>query len=117
METEKANSMDMILLESLKDNKDQIKAAVTKQLIERITSQYRYDIPETIQKEVDTFIAEQVVPEVRAQLFANKEAIVNGATSIALGVAGEVAKAVQAKIAENLTSSYNVNKMMEALTR
>jgi hypothetical protein len=113
----KENNMDVVLLESLKDNKEQIKAAVTQQLIERITSQYRYDIPEAIQKEVDAFVLEEVLPEIRKQLIANKAAIVEGATAVALSIGSEVAKAVQAQIAKNMASSYNLNKVFEALIR
>jgi hypothetical protein len=114
---EKENNMDAVLLESLKENKDQIKAAVTKQLIERITAQYRYNIPESIQKEVDAFVLEEVLPEIRKQLALNKDAIVEGATAVALTVGSEVAKAVQAQIAKNMASSYNVQKVFEALIR
>jgi hypothetical protein len=113
----KQNNMDTILLESLKENKAQIKEAVTKQLIERITSQYRYDIPEAIQKEVDAFVLEQVMPEIRKQLLLNKDAIIEGATAVALGIGVEVAKAVQAQIVKNMASSYNMQKVMEALIR
>lgn len=114
---EKENNMDAVLLESLRDNKEQIKAAVTKQLIERITAQYRYDIPEAIQKEVDAFVLEEILPEIRKNLTLNKDAIVEGATAVALTVGTEVAKAIQAQIAKNMASSYNMNKVFEALIR
>lgn len=112
---EKENNMDAVLLESLKENKEQIKAAVTKQLIDRITAQYRYDIPESIQKEVDAFVLEDVLPEIRKQLALNKDAIVEGATAVALTVGSEIAKAVQSQIAKNLASSYKIDQVVKAL--
>lgn len=114
---EKENNMDAVLLEALRDNKEQIKVAVTKQLIERITAQYRYDIPEAVQKEVDAFVLEEILPEIRKQLVLNKDTIVEGATAVALTVGSEVAKAVQSQIAKNMASSYNLQKVFDALIR
>lgn len=111
----KENNMDAILLESLQENKAQIKEAVTKQLIDRITAQYRYDIPDAVQKEVDVFVSEEILPEIRKQLSLNKDAIVEGATAVAINIGSEVAKAIQAQIAKNMASSYKLNEVIRAI--
>lgn len=107
--------MDALLIEALNENRERVKNAVADSLIDKIAQQYRYDMPQIIQTEMDTFIKENVVPAISARLTENKDAIVDGATQVALSIASEMAKTIQEQISKNLTQSWNVKKVIDAL--
>jgi len=98
----------------LESNREQVKATVTEALLAGVKRQFEWELPDAIKKEVADFITTEIVPEVRAQLFANKDELVDAATTMVLGVPAEIGKAMQEQLAKNLTSSWTLRKVVEA---
>lgn len=84
-------------------------------MIESVTQKLRWEVPESINKAVKEFVEEEVVPEIRAALLEDKDEIVNAATAFVRGIPGEIGKALQANVAGNLTKSWNLKKIVEAV--
>ncbi|MES2752775.1 MAG: hypothetical protein V4661_15510 [Pseudomonadota bacterium] len=103
--------------EVLESNKASVREAVKETILNSVKQQFQWELPETVKKVFSDFITEEVVPEIRAELEANKAAFVDAATEIARTAAAEVGKALQKQIAENLTKSWNLRNVVEALTR
>jgi hypothetical protein len=99
--------------EVLESNKDAVRATVRDALLAGVKRQFEWELPEAVKKTVNEFITEEVVPEVRAELSANKDAFVAAATEMAKSASVEIAKAMQTTIAKNLTNSWTLRKVVE----
>lgn len=99
----------------LDENREAVRAAVRDTLLESVKKQFAWEVPEAIRKEVSDFITSEVIPDVRAELMKNKAAFVDAATELAKAAPIELAKAMQQRIAENLTSSWKLKKVIEEL--
>lgn len=98
----------------LESNRDQVKATVTEALLSGVKRQFEWEIPEAVKKEVNDFITNEIIPEVRAQLFTNKDEFVDAAVTMVRGVPAEIGKAMQENLAKNLTNSWTLRKVVEA---
>jgi hypothetical protein len=99
----------------LESNKDAVRAAVRDTMLDSVKRQFQWELPEAVKKTVTDFVNDEIIPEIKAELESNKEAFITAATDMARGVAGEIAKAMQEQVAKNLTQSWNVRKLAEAL--
>lgn len=103
--------------EILEQNKDAVKAKVVEAMLASISRQFEWELPKEIQAVVSEFIKAEVLPEVKAELFKNKDELVNAATAFVRGVPEEIAKKMQEQVAKTLTNSYSLQKVVEVLLR
>jgi FKBP-type peptidyl-prolyl cis-trans isomerase (trigger factor) len=101
--------------EILHSNRDTVHAAVRDAMLDGIKKQFQWELPEAVKREVQAFIAEDILPEIRAELVASKDVFVNAATEMARAAPVEIAKAMQEHIAKNLTNSWTLRKVVEAM--
>ena len=102
-------------LNILESNKEEVRSTVRNALLDGVKKQFEWELPQAVRTAVAEFITEEIIPEIKAELEANKNAIVDAATEMVRGAPVEIGKAMQAKVAESLTHSYNLRKMMEAI--
>lgn len=98
----------------LETNKDAVRAAVTNALLDGVKRQFEWELPQAVKETVHQFIADEVVPAIKADLEKNKDAIVNAATEMVRGAPAEIGKAMQEHLAKNLTQSWQLRKIVEA---
>jgi transcription termination factor NusB len=98
----------------LESNKDAVRATVRDALLEGVKRQFQWEIPEAVKKAVSEFITAEIIPEIKAELEANKAVFVNAATEMVKGVPVEIGKAMQEQLAKNLTQSWTLRKVVEA---
>jgi hypothetical protein len=100
--------------EVLESNKDAVRRAVQDALLAGVKRQFEWELPAAVKATVEKFILDEVVPAIHADLAANKEALVTAATEMVRGVPAEIGKAMQEKLAANLTNSWTMRKIVEA---
>lgn len=98
----------------LETNKDAVRDTVREALLAGVKRQFEWEIPAALQKAVQEFITEEIIPEIRADLMANKEEFVTAATEMVRAVPVEIGKAMQEQLAKNLTQSWTIRKLAEA---
>lgn len=103
------------MLSVLEDHRPAVKAAVKEALMSGIKRKFEWELPEAVQKAVEDFIQTEIIPEIRAQLTADKDVFVSAATEMVKSVPVEIGKALQVQIAKNLTSSYKLESLIKAL--
>ena len=113
-ETESPLSAEF-MLSVLDDHRDTVKAAVKEALMSGIKRKFEWELPNAVSSAVDEFIKAEVVPEIRAQLTADKDVFVNAAIEMVKSVPVEIGKALQLQIAKNLTSSYKLEALIKAV--
>ena len=101
----------------LDENRDAVRASVKEALLAGVKRQFEWEIPDAVKREVSAFVTEEVIPEIRAELMANKAAFVSAATDIAKAAPIELAKAMQEAVAKNLANSWTLKKVVEELVR
>lgn len=101
-------------LSVLETNKDALRETVRDAMLAGVRRQFEWEIPDAIKKAVNDFILEEIVPQVRAELTANKDTFVDAATDMVRGVPAEIGKAMQEALAKNLTQSWTLRKVVEA---
>ncbi|MBB6424981.1 hypothetical protein [Sphingopyxis sp. JAI128] len=99
----------------LDENRESVRAAVRDALLDGVKRQFQWEVPEAVRKEVADFIATEVIPDLRAELVKNKAAFIDAATELAKAAPIELAKAMQARMAENLANSWKLKKVVEEL--
>jgi hypothetical protein len=99
----------------LDSNREQVQAAVRDAMLDGIKRQFQWELPEAVKKEVTAFMVEEVIPQIRAELTANKDEFVTAATTLARAAPAELAKAMQEHVAKQLTNSWTLRKVTEAL--
>ena len=102
------------LKQFLEDNKADIARTVKAAAIEKLTSQYRWDVSEQISKVVNTFVAEHVIPEVNKELQAQKGPIVSAVIASLSDISDELAKALTKRAVSQL-EGYNFRDVIKAL--
>src|SRR5690606_31592883 len=98
----------------LESNKEAVHATVREALLSGIKRQFEWEIPEAVKKAVQEFITEEIIPEIQAELTANKAVFVDAATEMVKGAPAEIGKAMQAQLAKKLTDSWQLKKILEA---
>ena len=98
----------------LDDNKDAILKDARARLVEYVSGQMRYSLPESYAQTVNTFLAEEIAPELKTLLMGQKGAIIEAVTVAAAQIGDEIAKAMVTKATKALTG-YDGKKILEAL--
>jgi len=101
--------------EVLESNREQVRAAVRDAMLDGVKRQFQWELPEAVKREVQAFITEDIIPAIRADLIANKETFVTAATQMASAAPAEIAKAMQEHMAKNLTNSWTLRKVVDAM--
>lgn len=99
----------------LESNKDAVRATVRDALLAGVKRQFEWELPEAVKVAVREFVTNEIIPEIQAELQANKETFVNAATEIVRAAPVEIAKAMQEHLAKNLTDSWKLRKVVESL--
>ena len=102
--------------EILEQNKEEIRSQVSKNMIEVVSSSFSHELPLILSKELEMFSEEHILPEIRKLLHENKDALICAVTEMISEVPAEIAKALQSHCAEKLSNSWNVRKILEAIT-
>lgn len=108
---------DTFYTDILEENKAAVKQAVKDAMLNSITQKFQWELPQALQEAVNEFIKDEIIPEVRKELLENKDAMVAMATDLIKAVPAEIGKAMQEKVAENLSSSYTLKNMVDQLFR
>lgn len=94
-----------------------VMAKVRENLIDRMTATAEQTAMHEIQKAVQAWAVEQLVPEVKAQLDSGKAGMVAKASEIARALADQLGEAISANAAKTLTNSHCVREICEKLFR
>lgn len=105
------------LKEFMEENKLEIQQKVKTRIIEKLMSDYRWEISERMKTVVDEFVDEHVIPAVREELSAQKQSLVDAAVQSCAGIGDELAKALSKKAAENLSYGFKVDEIAQKLFR
>ena len=110
-------SFEQALAELMQDEitKEQMIKVAKGEMEKRIQEQFKWNLPDTIAKEVNEFITEHVVPEVRAHLISQKGAILKVAKASADELGIQIAAQMVATAQKNMADSWNAKKVLEAL--
>jgi transcription termination factor NusB len=100
--------------EILESNKDAVRATVRDALLEGVKRQFQWELPDAVKKAVAEFVTDEIIPEIKAELEANKDTFVQAATDMVRGAPAEIGKAMQAHLAKNLTDSWKLRQVVEA---
>ena len=105
--------------EQVQEILDAAKPDIIKGLKEEVVRQTQWDVTskagELVRKEVEAFVAKEIIPEVQALLAEQKTGLVALAIPLAETVMAGLAKSLSEAAQKNLESSYNRGKIFEAL--
>lgn len=94
-----------------------VMAKVRENLIGRMTATAEQTAIQEIQKAVQSWAVDQLVPEVKAQLDAGKAGMIVKAAEIARTLADQLGEAISANAAKTLANSHAVREITEKLFR
>lgn len=106
---------EKFFIDVLEENKGAVKTAVREAMLDGIKKQFEWELPSAVKQEVAKFVEEEIVPSIRAELMESKDEMVAAATEIIRGVPIELGKAMQEQVAKNLSNSWNIKKVVDAL--
>lgn len=106
---------EQFFIDALKENAESIKRHVREQIMNGITRQFQWELPEVIKKQVSKFMEEEIAPEIQKQLINDKAIIVDAATVAVQGIALEVAKGLQKAVADQMAHAWGRSKIAKAL--
>lgn len=98
----------------LEDNRDSILKDARARLVEHISSQMQWSLPKSYSDTVNTFLAEEIAPELKKLLMDQKGAIIEACTQAAAQIGEELSKAMVTKATKALTG-YDGKKILEML--
>jgi hypothetical protein len=98
----------------LEENKIDIQSAVKAATIKAMTQHLEWSLPNGVREVVATFIEEEIVPEVKAHLQAQKGVIVEAACKAASEIGDKVSVLLVEKATEAMTG-YRSGEVIKAL--
>ena len=99
----------------LDEGREQIVAAIVSDAKQRLSWTVGSQLAEAIQPVIKQFIADEIIPELRAQLLEQKAVIVEAAAQAAVAIGESVAKTLVAQAMSNANDSYKRGKIMDAI--
>lgn len=103
------------LKDFLQENREAIQSQVRQKIIEKLLADYHWNISDQIGKTVGEFVADEIIPEVKAHLQGEKGAILEGALNGAREIGDLIAKQMVENAAKNLATSWRFNPLMKSL--
>lgn len=100
--------------EFLEANSAQIKQAVTARLIEGLIASHKWEMSEVIAKEVNDFMAAEIVPEIKKFLTSEKGAILAAAQESARQIGNLLTEEMVKRAAKNI-DGYSFREMIKGL--
>ena len=105
--------------ESLKEIVDGAKTEIKAQLVAQVKSSLadacHWQLSQAVKAEVETFVAAEIVPELRKQLLDEKGTILEAAVRVAQATGAELENALIKEMTENLGQSWKRHEMMKTL--
>ena len=99
----------------LEESRGQVVAAIVDDAKRRLPWTIGNQIAEEVQPVVKQFVADEILPELRAQLLEQKAVIVEAAAQAAVAIGESVAKTLVAQAMSNANDSYKRGKIMDAI--
>ena len=99
----------------LQESQDEIATALVEEAKLNVARELRYKMDKDIGAIVTEFIRDEIAPEIRTHLVANKSVILDSALESSNEIAARIGKALLETLTENLSSSYKRNNVMKAL--
>jgi aspartokinase len=103
------------LVKMLEENEQEIKEHFVEEVKKIISSKVEYGLGAEIRSLVETFVAEEVAPEVKSTLFEAKPAIMKAVVKMGESMSAEIAASLMKDLQENLKQSYSRKKLWEAM--
>jgi hypothetical protein len=103
------------LTQYLEDNKERVKDAVFKNVVDSLTRQVEWSLPKKMQEDFDAFYAEDIRPAVKQHMSDNKEAIMQLVVKSCLEAGESISKAMAERIQKTMASDYDSRKVFESL--
>ena len=98
----------------LNENREDIMRSVKAKAIERITESMKYTLPSMVGETVTEFFRDEIVPEIKAHLAAEKGPIVAASIKAAAEIGDAVAKKMVETAVESM-SGYRSGDVLRAL--
>ena len=102
------------LLQFLQDNKEDIIRSVKVKAIDAMTEQVRWGLSQAVQEVVNGFVAEEVIPALKAHLQDNKGPIIAAAIRAASEIGDKVSEKLITTAVESMTG-YRGGEVIKAL--
>lgn len=102
------------LTEILEASRPQIIAGIRDKVVETLISHSSYKLAELINKQVDTFYAEEVAPAVAAELRQGRQMMIDAATEGAAEIGAQLAQKMIETAGKNLTG-YRGGEIFKSL--
>lgn len=99
----------------LDEGREQIVSAIVADAKSRLSWTVGNQLAEAIQPVVKQFIADEIIPELRAQLLEQKGVIIEAAAQAAVAIGESVAKSLVSQAMSNANDSYKRGKIMDAI--
>lgn len=99
----------------LESNKEDIQLAVKQATIGKLIEQHRWDISEQVTKVVREFVAEEVIPAVKAELGSQRGAIIESTLTSLASISDNLAKSLSADAAKRIGSEWDRKKIISAI--
>ena len=99
----------------LEESRGQVVAAIVDDAKRRLSWTIGNQIAEEVQPVVKQFVADEILPELRAQLLEQKAVIIEAAAQAAIAIGESVAKALVAQAISTTSDSYKRGKIMDAI--
>jgi len=103
------------LKEFLEKNADSIADRCNEVLLEKISQEFEWRLPSTIEKEANDFLEEKIKPVIQEQLLSQEGAIISAVKKATSEISIKIAEELTAKATKNLTSSWNMEKICKEL--
>ena len=99
----------------LESNKAAIQKQVQERMVERLLAEHRWDISDAISKVVTEFVATEIVPGVKLHLQDQKGAIMAAAITASTEIANKMAEAMVTRAAANIAKDYSFREVMKGI--
>lgn len=99
----------------LEEGRSQVVAAIVADARQRLSWTVGSQIAEQVQPVVKQFVADEIVPELRAQLLEQKGVILEAATQAAIAIGESVAKTLVQQALSTVNNSYTRGKILDAI--
>lgn len=99
----------------LDESRSQVVAAIVDDARRRLSWTVGEQIAEQVKPVVKQFVADEILPELRAQLVEQKGVILEAAVQAAIVIGESVAKSLIAQATQSANDSYRRSKIMDAI--
>lgn len=98
----------------LVDNKEAVMLAARQAILDKVTSDIKWKLPDTISAQVTEFLAKEIAPEVDKILHDEKDGIIAAARAASVAIGDTLSKALATK-AEEALSGYRAREVFKSL--